>query len=120
MDTRITITIPKSSRNTTIGKLLVILISGCFFGYWFSLDAKADLKKAQTLTLQEYRADFDRYKADLLTPGDIPVAGGIFAMLLVLSILFGLYELLGCLMGLIIGKIFNSRENRDNLSNPLE
>jgi hypothetical protein len=41
----------------------------------------------------------------------IPVPGGIFVMLIILATFFGLYELLGLLLGLSIGKIFTPQES---------
>ena len=113
MDKRVTITIPRSTRNIAVGKILALLISGCVFGYWFSLRSEAEFKKGQKLTLKEYTANYEQYKADLLSPGPIPMAGGIFAMIFVLSILFGLYELVGFLLGLMIGKIINVKDGRN-------
>ncbi len=107
MDKRVTITIPRATRNIAFGKILAVLISGCLFGYWFSLNSAADFHKGQKLTLKEYSANYERYKANLLSPGPIPIVGGIFAMILVLAVFFGLYELLGFLLGLMIGKLIN-------------
>ena len=112
MDKLVTITIPRATRNIAVGKILAVLISGCLFGYWFSLRSEANFKKAQKLTLKEYTANYEQYKANLLSPGPIPMAGGILTMIFVLAILFGLYELLGFLLGLTIGKIINVKDGK--------
>lgn len=121
MDKRVTITIPRPARNIAVGKILALVISGCLFGYWFSLKSEADFRKGQKLTLKEYTATYEQYKADLLSPGPIPMVGGIFLMIVVLAIFFGLYELVGFLLGLMIGKIINFSDSRsDSSSEPLE
>lgn len=106
-----TITIPTSSKNKLIGKILIIIISSGLFGYWYSVESGTKFAKGKQLTLEQYTANFDQYKAELLTPGRIPVPAGIITMLIVLAILFGLYELLGLLLGLSIGKIFTSQDS---------
>lgn len=111
MDKRLTVTIPTSTRNKLIGKVLVILISSGIFGYWFTLDSAAQFEKGKQLTLEQYTENFPQYKAKLMANGRMPMAGGIFAMLIVLAALFGLYELLGLLVGLTIGKIFIPQES---------
>lgn len=107
MDKGVTITIPRATRNIAIGKILAVLIIGCGFGYWFTLSSEGDFHKGQKLTLKEYTANYERYKADLLSPGPMPIIGGIFAMTLVFAIFLGLYELVGFLLGLMIGKLIN-------------
>lgn len=110
MDKQIRITIPTSTKNRLIGKILVLLISSGGFGYWYSVEATAQFEKGKQLTLEQYTANFDQYKAKLLSPGRIPMPVGIFAMLIFLAIFFGLYELLSLLLGLSIGKIFTPQD----------
>lgn len=111
MDKHLTVTIPTSTKNRLIGKILVLLISSGCFGYWFTLDSAAQFEMGKQLTLEQYTANFDQYKAKLLSPGRIPVPAGIFTMLIIFAIFFGLYELLGLLLGLTIGKIFTPQES---------
>lgn len=111
MDKPLTVTIPASTKNKLIGKILVILISSGLFGYWFTIDSAAQFEKGKQLTLEQYTENFPQYKAKLLSNGRIPAPIGVFAMLIVLAAFFGLYELLGLLLGLSIGKLFTSQES---------
>lgn len=106
MDKQLTITIPTSTKNKLIGKILVVLITSGLFGYWFTLDSAAQFQKGKQLTLEQYTANFTQHKAKLMSNGTMPMPIGIFAMLIIFAVFFGLYELLGLLLGLTIGKIF--------------
>lgn len=117
MDKRVTVTIPSSTRNIVVGKILALLISGGIFGYWFSWQSAADFQKSQKLTLKEYTANYEQYKANLRSPGPIPFPAGMLMMIFALAMFFGLYELAGFLLGLMIGKIIyfsNPRSERDS------
>jgi len=110
-DKQLTVTIPTSTKNKLIGKILVILISSGLLGYWYSVDTAAQFQKGKQLTLEQYTANFEQHKAKLMSNRPIPVPGGIFVMLIILAAFFGLYELLGLLLGLSIGKIFTPQES---------
>lgn len=114
MDKQTLIKIPTSIKNTLIGKIFLVALSAGLLGYWFSIDSAAQFEKGKQLTLEQYTANFDQYKAKLLSPGRIPVPLGIFAMLIVLAVFFGLYELLGLLLGLAIGKIITPKESQSD------
>jgi hypothetical protein len=111
MDKHLIVQIPTSTKNKLIGKILVILISGGLFGYWYSVDSAAQFAKGKQLTLEQYTANFDQYKAKLLSSRPVAPPLGILAMLIVLAVFFGLYELLSLLLGLTIGKIITPQEN---------
>jgi hypothetical protein len=115
MDKQLTVTIPTSTKNKLIGKILVILISSGIFGYWFTLDSATQFQKGKQLTIEQYTANFDQYKAKLMSNRPMPMPLGIFAMLIVLAVFFGLYELLGLLLGLTIGKLFTPQASSDDL-----
>lgn len=114
MDKHLTVTIPTSTKNKLIGKILIVIISSGLLGYWYSIDSAAKFEKGKQLTIEQYTANFSQYKAKLLSPGRIPIPLGIFSVLIVLSVFLGLYELLGLLLGLSIGKIFPTKEISDN------
>ncbi|MGC1396097.1 MAG: hypothetical protein WA828_17695 [Coleofasciculaceae cyanobacterium] len=111
MNKPLIVTIPTSTKNNLIGKILVIIISSGLLGYWYSLDSAEKFETNKQLTIEQYTANFSQHKAKLLSPGRMPIPLGIFTMLIVFAGFFGLYELLGLLLGLTIGKIFTPQES---------
>ena len=76
MDERITLTISRSTRNSMIGKIVILLIAGCLLGYFMALDKAADFERGQHLTLEKYTEEFGQYRAKL-SRGPMPMWGAI-------------------------------------------
>jgi len=114
MNKSVTINIPTSTRNKTLGKILFIVLISGGFGYYFTIYAAAKYQAGKQLNLREYTANYEQYKAKLLSPGPIPVPVGMFLMLIIMAMIFGLYELLSLLLGLMIGKLITPKPNDGN------
>jgi hypothetical protein len=76
-DKQLTVTIPTSTKNKLIRKILVILISSGLLGYWYSIDTAAQFQKGKQLTLEQYTANFEQHKAKLMS-NDYTCAWGHF------------------------------------------
>lgn len=101
---QITINLPQSARNRAIAKCLIIVLAGAAFGYFYHQDYYSRLQKAETLTKEQYIADFEISKAKLrdkaIPPSIAPIIGMLAACLL-----YGPYELLVMLVSWMMGKI---------------
>ncbi|MGF1493875.1 MAG: hypothetical protein ACFBSC_15765 [Microcoleaceae cyanobacterium] len=109
------ITVPRFSRNTFIAKLSLVLIFSGVFGYYFQRQALINVERGQQLTRESYLEEFDQYRRELLnneTYVNNPALGYI-AMLIVLAVLIGSYELLSILLSLLIGKLTGSQQPID-------
>ncbi|MDP6038489.1 MAG: hypothetical protein QGG64_08060 [Candidatus Latescibacteria bacterium] len=115
MNEYVTITIHKSSRSTIIGKTILLLIFGCVVGYFVALDRIEKFDQGQQLTMEQYTAEFEQHKAKL-TKKPIPVWAATSVCFGFALFFFGIYELLGRLLGLAVGKILTRRENVSNSS----
>lgn len=116
MSEDITITISKSNNNTVIGKVIVLILLSCFTGYLFTLSKATDFDEGQKLTLEQYTAEFEHHKAKL-TKKPKPLWVGIAIFGIFSFFTFGLYELLGGFLGMIVGKVRRRSEARNNAKN---
>ena len=100
----VTITLPRSVVNRTIGKVLLLVIVGCLMGGFFAIDQAKKAEMGEQLTLEQYTAGFDQHRAALMRPS-MPTWASILVCLLIALAAAGVYELLGGLLGLVVGKI---------------
>jgi uncharacterized membrane protein YqhA len=76
-----------------IARLIVLVLLGVVTGYAVGKSLAADAAKGQTLTLKEYIADFESHKQDLIK-SKMPMAMAVFVGVLMIVVVFGIYELL--------------------------
>jgi hypothetical protein len=102
----ITITIPKSTRNALIARLLVILSLTGLCGYSVIKTSAAQYEAGQQLTQETYLAKFEEHKARLLNAKQMtnPAVVGL-ASFIVIAFLIGSYELMSLSIGLLVGKL---------------
>ncbi|MDP6778547.1 MAG: DUF3267 domain-containing protein [Candidatus Latescibacteria bacterium] len=85
------------------GKVIFVLLLGCFLGYMMHLDKAEDQLRGEQLTLEEYVADFEAHKARLSDP-PISLVPGMLIMTSLLVIAIAVYESMGRLIGLLLQK----------------
>lgn len=104
----VTFRLKSSTTSRLIARLIVttslVAVSSCFLSQTFA----KEYEKGQALTQEKYLKDFDRHKQSLLRSGDYNAPLTIFVSLILISFVFGSYELLVLGIGLIIGKIIKS------------
>ena len=87
-----------------VAKIVIAIIFGVLLGYGMAVSTKADSERAKALTMKQYIADFDSYKAKLgenqMTMGVSAVAGVLMVMAL-----FGVYEALAFGLGKVLALI---------------
>ncbi|MEJ2239812.1 MAG: hypothetical protein P8X82_16075 [Gemmatimonadales bacterium] len=89
------------------GKLVIICIMGITIGLAIEAQMNADFQRSQSLTLEEYVADFDEYKEDLRS-SEMPPAASVAAGVIFTFTVFGVYEILG----LGVGRLFATATRR--------
>jgi hypothetical protein len=85
------------------GKMALVVAVSAFSGYLYHLDVLAGNARAFSLTLLEYTADFDKYKAGLIQP-EWPLWGHIGLFLFMAGGFFGVYEATGWALGWLMGR----------------
>jgi hypothetical protein len=90
----LTVTVSPTTRNIFLAKVLVVLLVGIAVGLWLTADSAADYRKGQALTIEEYTANYQQYRAELMhEPGPTWVD---IALCIVLAVgTFGIYEAAG-------------------------
>ena len=87
-----------------VAKTVIAIIGGVLLGYAMGVSTKADTERAKTLTMQQYVADFDSYKAKLeggqLTMG-VSVVAGVFMV----AAMVGIYEALAFGLGKLLALV---------------
>jgi hypothetical protein len=101
---QLTVRVTRDVRNTMLGKALLVAGMGALGGYLYHLDVLADNVKASSLTLLEYTAGFDKYKASLIQP-EWPLWGHIALVLFMVGGLVAVYEALGWVLGWLMGRL---------------
>ena len=104
MNEHLTLHVSRDSRNTAIGKALVLIAFGGFCGYFYDKGVTADNLKASRLTLLEYTHNYETYKASLIQP-DWPLWGHLVLVLVLVGVFFATYEILGWGVGWLIGRL---------------
>ena len=109
MNESLTVSMSRSGCSRMIAKVVVILGLGAAFGHWLTIDCEAKAAAARALTLEEYTKNFEAYRAGLVAeayPEWLYITVGFMMALL----LFGLYEVLGKLFGVVLGWTFVSKK----------
>lgn len=76
-----------------VAKTILAIILGVLLGYAMATSMKADSARAKELTMKEYVADFDSYKAKL-EGTQMPMAVAVVVGVLMVTAMFGIYEAL--------------------------
>ncbi len=74
-------------------KIFVMILLGVLTGYVMAVDLAEDAERGEALTMEEYVAGYDDYKADLIA-SEIPTAGAIIAGLIMIVGVLSIYEAL--------------------------
>lgn len=74
-----------------VAKTLIAIVLGVLLGYGMASSTKADAARAKELTMKQYVADFDSYKAKL-EGGQMPTGVAAVAGVLMVAAMFGAYE----------------------------
>lgn len=107
-DEKLVFVIRKSTRNTFIAKLFLLFSLTALISYVIIQQSAKEYEKGATLTKEEYIANFDKYKANLIYKDNLSSSHSLtaFVSLIIVSFLIGSYELLAILIGLLIGKFY--------------
>lgn len=97
------------ARNTLLAKCFLILLLSWLSGRALAKDVAADYARGEALTLEEYTAGYEAYRAELMSV-DMPPAAGIIVFGVVVGGILVLYELAGAGFGMLIGKMFPPSE----------
>ena len=81
-------------KHLLLAKAVLLIALGLGLGYALGVSYAKDAIKARTITMEEYVADFERYKADLASSSDIPMPAAVVTGLIMVVGALGLYELL--------------------------
>ena len=102
MSNQITITLSQTRRNVILGKVITLLMIGFVCGYFFGVDQEAEYEKGILLTLEEYVAEFEAYKSELI---EEPMSHweGMLIFSFCTFVFFGIYELVSRLVGGFVG-----------------
>lgn len=80
-------------KHVLIAKAIIVVAIGLLVGYALGVSFANDVAKSRVVTMEEYVADFERYKADLES-SDIPMPGAIVIGVVMVFGAFSIYELL--------------------------
>ena len=94
------------------GKLILLLLVTVVAGRTYHQGLLADNEKFHTITLEEYTADFETYRAHLQGDG-WPLWANIVLVGIFVVGLFGLYELLGHASGWLLATMMPIRTGSD-------
>jgi hypothetical protein len=95
-------------RHRVAAKLIVLLAVGVVRGVAYHQSAVASFERYQTITLEEYTAGFDAYRASLYEE-QYPLWGHVGLMVLVVAALVGAYELVALGLAWVFGAAFPRR-----------
>jgi len=87
-----------------VAKIVIAIILGALLGYGMAASTKADAARAKDLTMKQYVADFDGYKAKL-EGNQMPMAVAVVVGVLMVAALFGLYEALALGLGKVLALV---------------
>ena len=74
-------------------RVVVALLLGALLGYVIGNSIESDAERGKTLTLKQYVADFETYKENLVS-SEVPMAATVVVGMIIIALLFGVYELL--------------------------
>ena len=87
-----------------VAKTVIAIVFGALLGYGMAMSTKADAERAKNLTMKQYVADFDSYKAKL-EGGQMAMGVSVVVGVLMVMALFGIYEALAFGLGKILALI---------------
>ena len=87
-----------------VAKTVIAIILGVLLGYGMARSTKADAERAKALTMKQYVADFDSYKAKL-EGNQMPMAVAAVVGVLMVAAMFGIYEALAFGLGKVLALI---------------
>jgi hypothetical protein len=87
-----------------LGKAVCLSAFGGVAGYYYHISVLADNARAASLTLQEYSADFEKYKSSL-SLNEWPLWLNIALVLITVWGIFAIYEALGWACGRVVGRL---------------
>jgi len=76
-----------------LARLIVAILLGIGFGYYFGTTVAGDAARGHALTLKEYVADFDTHKKALIK-SEVPMWGAILTMVILMITFIAVFELL--------------------------
>jgi len=94
-------------------RIVVALVLGALVGYAVGQSLHNDAERGKTLTLKQYVADFEKHKEDLVS-SETPMAATIVMGMIMVALLFGVYEVL--VFG--VGKAFQALTGRGSSGAP--
>jgi hypothetical protein len=112
VDDAITLTISRQKKNELIGKTLLVMALAVLIGLLIAAEGKRKVAEGEQLTLEQYTADFEKYRADLLDE-DFPLPVAVIGSAILFFGVLGLYEVVGSGLGRMIGRLTgNGRSSR--------
>ncbi|HKC42003.1 MAG TPA: hypothetical protein VKC15_20840 [Gemmatimonadales bacterium] len=82
-----------SREHVVIARAIVALLIGGLLGYAVGTSLAGDSRRGRELTMKQYVADFDRYKAKL-EKSEMPMTVAVISGVIMVAAVFGVYELL--------------------------
>ena len=74
-------------------RIVLALLLGALLGYAIGNSMENDAERGKTITLKQYVADFESYKEELVS-SEVPMAATVVMGMIIVVLLFGVYELL--------------------------
>ncbi len=94
-------------KHQMIGKIILVALVGVTAGYGLGVAFAADAELGRTLTLEEYIADFESYRAELQS-AEVTMAGAIALGMIMVAGFFALYEAMGLAVGWVVALVLPS------------
>ena len=96
--------IPPSLRNKVLGKLFLVVLLSIGLGFAMTSSFAADYELGSALTLEEYTANYDEYRAGLIGTEQWPAWGWIMICFLLLGGVVLAYEAAGSGIAWLVGR----------------
>ena len=116
-DDSLRLQLPRSRRNRLVGKLVLVLALGTATGLVVAHYDQVALQHAKTITPEEYNKGFEAYKASL-SENRWGVLPNVALFVATLFLFFGVYELLGALLGAVFTKLTPNVEPPESQTSP--
>jgi len=101
------------SRDHMIGaRVVVALLLGALLGYAVGNSLNSDAERGKALTLKQYVADFESHKEKLVS-SEAPMAVTVVMGMIMVALLFGVYELLVFGVGKALATVAGRRSPRE-------
>ena len=98
------------SKHLLAAKFFVVAVMGLIVGYALTSSFAEDVARAEAMTLEEYVAEFDDYKADLRS-SEMPTAGAVAVGLIMIIGFFSIYEALSIALAWAIAALGKSNDD---------